>query len=278
MLSSDETFVNFYECIDLSLVPKGTKKVASALKINEKEGCTVMVTLDMLGNRVLPPLIVFSGNFGKTNMKRYRSVTKATILFTKTHWMTVHCLKLYFKYLSLYYPGKKIGLVYDSAPTHLHSELKEWLTLWNQDVNKPCEFYVEFIEPSLTSVYQPPDVFFNKPLKQSLRKKYNEYVSYLSSKGSIKPGDNVPISREVLIDFICTAFDEANLKYKVNKEISRSFERCGLNPFCDDDSIFQRHLNSLDENRLYESISSNQAPIVCGEIDAMIVKNNYLKP
>ena len=107
VLSADETFVKFHEYSDLSLVPKGTKKVASALKFNEKEGCIVMVTLDMIDNRVLPPFIVFAGSFGKTNMRKYKSVTKATVLFTKTHWMTVHCLMLYFEYLSSYYPGKK---------------------------------------------------------------------------------------------------------------------------------------------------------------------------
>ena len=107
VLSSDETFVKFHESTDMFLVPKGTKKVGSALKFNEKEGCTVMVTLDMIGNCVLPPFIIFSGQFGKTNMKKYKSVTKATVLFSKTHWMTVHCLQLYFKYLSSYYSGKK---------------------------------------------------------------------------------------------------------------------------------------------------------------------------
>ena len=108
VLSSDETFVKFNDVSSLVLVPKGTKKVSSTLKSNEKDGCTVMVTLDMIGNRVFPPVIVLSGKFGKTNMKEYRSETKATIFFSKTHWMTGHCLKLYFKYLATYYPGKKL--------------------------------------------------------------------------------------------------------------------------------------------------------------------------
>ena len=163
--------------------------------------------------------------------------------------------------------------MYDSAPTHLHKDLKQWLQLWNDNPSRTCELFVELIDPNLTSVYQPPDVFFNKPFKQSLRKKYNEYISYLSTKGLIQPGDNVTISREVLIDFICNSFEEANSRYKLNKDISRSFETCGLNPFCSDDYIFQNHLNSLDENRLYESISSNQEPVNCAAIDVFLQKD-----
>ena len=245
------------------LVPKGTKKISSKLKSNDKDGCTVMVTLDMIGNRVLPPVIVFTGKFGKTNMKKYKSETKATVLFSQTHWMTVHCLKLYFKYLAAYYPGKKIGLIYDSAPTHLHQNLKIWIDEWNKNPSRPCEFHVEFIDPHLTSVYQPPDVFFNKPFKHSLRKKYNEYVTYLSSQDLIRAGDDVSISREILIDFITSSFNEANVKYNENKDISKSFERCGLNPFCNDDSKFREHLNSLDESMIYDSLINNQEPADC---------------
>ena len=188
--------------------------------------------------------------------------------------MTVHCLMLFFKYLAEYYAGLKIGLAFDSAPTHLHKDLTDWLESWNKNPSRKCEFYVDFIEPNLTSVYQPPDVFFNKPFKQSLRKKYNEYVSFLSSKGKLKPGDNVPISREVLIDFISTSFQEANSKYKENRDISRSFEICGLNPFCSHDDLFQMHLDSLDENRLYESISSNQEAVDCAKIHVVLPKQN----
>ena len=277
VLSSDETFVKFHESTDMVLVPKGTKKVGSALKYNEKDGCTVMVTLDMLGNRVLPPLIVFSGGFGKTNMKKYKSFVKATVLFTKTHWMTVHCLQLYFKYLSCYYSGKRVGLVFDSAPTHLHKDLSIWLEDWNKNPSRVCEFCVDFIDPNLTSVYQPPDVFFNKPFKQTLRKKYNEYVSYLATKGILNPGDIVTVTREVLIDFICSSFDEANAKFQKNRDISKGFEMCGLNPYCYDDSKFKEHLESLDENIIYDALTRNQQAVDCGAIDIITEKEIFNK-
>ena len=85
----------------------------------------------------------------------------------------------------------------------------------------------------------------------------------------IKPGDNFPISREVLIDFISSSFEEANSKYKQNRYISRSFEVCGLNPFCNHDDLFQKNLDSLDENRLYDSITLNQEAVDCAKADVL---------
>ena len=220
ILSADETFVKFHETTDMVLAPTGSKNVGTALKTREKSGCTVMVTLDMIGNRALPPFLIFSGKFGKTNMKKYNNLTKATVVFTQTHWMTVHTMKIYFKYLSKYYPKRKIGIIIDSAPTHLHEDLKEWIKIWNTNPSRTCEFYVEFIDPSLTSIYQPPDVCFNKPLKQSLRSKYFEYVSSLAQKGKLQAGDSVHVHRDLLIDFIVDAFNGANENW-AEEEVSQ---------------------------------------------------------
>ena len=214
ILSADETFCKFHETNNMVLVPIGSKNVGTALRYNEKDGCTVMVTLDMISNRVLPPFLIFAGKFGKTNMKKYNKVTKATVLFTQSHWMTVHTMKIYFKYLAKHYPSRKIGLIYDSAPTHLSQEIKEWIRQWNLNPSRSCEFYIEFIDPCMTSIIQPPDVFFNRPFKQALRRRYSEYVSYLSSKNLIAAGDNIIVHRDLLKVFVTESFKEANEKFR----------------------------------------------------------------
>ena len=37
--------------------------------------------------------------------------------------------------------------------------------------------FVEFVDPSLTSIYQPPGDLYNKPFKLFIRKKCNEFVT-----------------------------------------------------------------------------------------------------
>ena len=107
VLSADETFLRFHECTNKVLAPIGVKRVGVVLSVNEKNGCSVMITLDMHLNKALPPFIIFTGVFGALLIKEYKEMTKATVLFTDKHWMTSVTNMLYFKYLSNFYKGKK---------------------------------------------------------------------------------------------------------------------------------------------------------------------------
>ena len=92
------------------LAPIGVKPVGFALSVNEKNGCSVMITLDMFANIALPSFIIFTGIFGAYLMKEYKDMTKSIVLFTNTHWITSATNMLYFKDLSKVYRGKKLVL------------------------------------------------------------------------------------------------------------------------------------------------------------------------
>ena len=55
----------------------------------------------------------------------------------------------------------------------------------------------------LSSVYQPPDVMYNKPFKAIIRTKYNESISTELIKGNLNIGDKYKVSRYDLIHFMC---------------------------------------------------------------------------
>ena len=77
VLSADETFLRFHECTKIVLAPTGVKRVGVALFVNEKNGCSVIITLDMFANIALPPFILFTGFFGACLMKEYKDTTKS---------------------------------------------------------------------------------------------------------------------------------------------------------------------------------------------------------
>ena len=52
--SADDNFLPFHECTKNVLAPIGVKCVLVTLSVNEKNGCSVMITLDMFANIVLP--------------------------------------------------------------------------------------------------------------------------------------------------------------------------------------------------------------------------------
>ena len=86
-------------------------------------------------------------------MKEYKGTTKAIVLFTDTHWMTSTTNMLYFKYLSNFYKGKKVGLVYNKAPSHCSKAINDYVKCSNDNPDRTCIFVIEFVDPCLTSVY-----------------------------------------------------------------------------------------------------------------------------
>ena len=100
----------------------------------------------------------------------------------------------------------RVGLVYDHAPMHVCDEVEQALKDINANRPEEEELVVEFIDPCLTSIYQPPDVVVNGPLKKMIREKYHNHVAKLfsTSKQSahLIAGDRILVSLENLVGFI----------------------------------------------------------------------------
>ena len=58
VIAADETFIHFHESNLRTLVPSSEKHVGSTVKFNEKEGYTLIVTMDLLSSSLLRPFII----------------------------------------------------------------------------------------------------------------------------------------------------------------------------------------------------------------------------
>ena len=97
---------------------------------------------------------------------------------------------------------------------------------------------------------------YNKPFKALIRTKYNESISKELIKGNLNVGDKYKVSRDDLINFICQTIDELNETYKQTRQISNSFEQCGLNHLYKNTDLFMKHLASLTETSMYKALNS----------------------
>jgi len=134
-----------------------------------------MVSMEMISLQLLPPFMIFKGQFGKTLMMRWQGYSKSSVLFTSNHWMTAETNILYLQYLIGMFKRRKIGLIYDNAPSHVSAEVMDWITLYNSKASENELLVVEFVDPCLTSIYQPPDVVMNASLKRLVRQQYHEH-------------------------------------------------------------------------------------------------------
>ena len=95
ILSSDETFLLFHKRYKKVLAKKGSKRVGVARKIDEKDGCTVMVSMEWSSSSLIMPMLIFSGGFRKTLMKKCGQHKSCMVLFTENHWQTEETMKIY---------------------------------------------------------------------------------------------------------------------------------------------------------------------------------------
>ena len=254
VLAADETFLKFHEKDENLVVPRGVKRVGVASKIDMKDGCTLMVTMGMASSQLISPFLIFKGTFGARLMKEWCEHPTSTVLFTKNHWQTSSTVIIYLQYLRKLYPTKRvIGLIWDKASSHYSEEVRHYIAQSNQTVTP--KIVVDFVDPGLTSVYQPPDVVLNKPLKKAIRSKYEKLMANRFDEQKYQPGKAVAVSREELVGIVEDAYHSINMANNTGEKFIRnSFDMCGLNPWSNDLHAYHKYLESLSENGIYKSL------------------------
>jgi len=79
-------------------------------KINEKDGCTLMVTMEMITSSLILPFIICKGGFGKKLMTTWKehhveTTRNAMVVFTENHWQKENTMKTYLNGIHQLFPG-----------------------------------------------------------------------------------------------------------------------------------------------------------------------------
>ena len=256
LVSADEFFLRFHEQDKAVAAPIGIRRVGSALSRDEKIGLTAVASMEMFSSRLLPPFVIFKGELGATLMKRWQEYTNSTVHFTSTHWMTKETCILYIKFLIGLFPNKKIGLVWDKAPQHFADLVLQYVDEYNKsNKGKSSKIVMGFIDPSLTSIYQPPDVVIIAIIKRLIRQAYHAKITEYVDNGTLIPGDIAKITREDVVDFLEKAYNTINKQQEKERSLAAGFEKCGLNFRASSQRLFEEHLQSLDDDGIYRVLS-----------------------
>ena len=194
----------------------GSKTVNIKTHGQEKVRVTVILWIVADGTK-LPPVVVFKGNpngrVAKELEKHPLVESKQLFAFWQNKaWNNKDVMKKWINVVWRKYAHfklkKKNMLVLDEASVHKIPEIKKSLEL--------SETKVMMIPGGLTRYLQPLDVSINKPFKDGIRKKYNEYWL---EKWDIK------VSRKEILNWVGEVWYDDNL---TSYMIEKSFKKAGI--------------------------------------------------
>ena len=62
------------------------------------------------------------------------------------------------------------------------------------------------------------------------------------------------MTREYVVSMITSSFEDINKINERDQYIRQGFDMCGLNLYSEDTKMFERHLISLSENKIYKPL------------------------
>ena len=199
----------------------------SARTVNAKGAKTVLV--NTTGHEKLPFTVVLACLADGTKLKPMVIFKRKTLpkknfppgVLVHCHpkgWMDEAGMKLWVEKVLRSRPGsllrKKSLLVWDSFQAHLVDSVKRAVHQTNADI--------AVIPGGLTSILQPLDVSLNKPFKDRLRERWNNWM--IEGQKSFTPAGNMRVAS---LPTVCSWVLDAWLSLPAVM-VARSFKKCGI--------------------------------------------------
>lgn len=242
--NADQTPVYFEMPECSTITEKGAKSVSILTGGNEKQRCTVMLSVTADGNK-LPPFIIFKR---KTLQKKIIFPSNVIVRAQPKGWMDNGLVEEWLQEVWLKRPGvllnKRSMLVLDSYRGHLTNNIKDKL--------KDNKSDLAVIPGGLTSILQPLDVCINKPFKQKLKQRYSNFMATTTHQFTPSGRIKKP-SLELIVKWVIDSWDEIDAEI-----IIKSFKKCCISNALDgseDDLIWEPALDVEENNADYVSSS-----------------------
>ncbi|KAF1322338.1 hypothetical protein FI667_g11358, partial [Globisporangium splendens] len=274
LISADEMFMNFYpqderqSGVNRSSTDgeNSSPSLASPSTTDDtKKGCTVMLSCELFSSMLLPPFIIMpsavsasaEGNDVDPLMKKYEAwITNgghSEICFQSAHWTNVRSAKMYLDFIVAMYPRKQVGLIWDTASSHVNQEILDYMSALGITVG--------FIPPGLTSAMQVCDyVGAKKPIHDEIKEKFGNWKV---AQSLIPVDGKFRADRSELITWIETAVakvSESNCDWQIKKV----FQRLGQDPrssAVEVDTEFLDHLRALSSEMLTGALLETQVAL-----------------
>lgn len=142
---------------------RSSRRVGRTINVDdEKLGCTVTVSAELLSSRLLPCQIIMTGVFGANLSEAFAAHQPSLVLFNPTHWQNsmTFCMYLryvinlspgtyiflvnrttfrFFRFLLGLFPRQRVGVISDRCRQHYGSVIEKFVESLNADPTIPGE-------------------------------------------------------------------------------------------------------------------------------------------
>ena len=213
IIGCDETSIWLDAVGNYTLAEKGSKDVPLKSTGHEKQRLTIMLTARADGRKLPVFILIPRKRPIKKLVDKYRG--KAVINFEGTSWMNEELTRTYLNEVIKrnIFDTKRLLIWDDFKPHHT-------------DATKQCasrlNVVMRLIPPGMTSLLQPADVCWNKPVKQRIKEMYDEWwlseEQTYTAQGNVRAPDFVTV-----VGWILDAWEEITPEM-----IRHSFKACGI--------------------------------------------------
>ena len=256
----DETPLNFDMPSSSTVNKIGEKSILIKTTGHEKTHFTVVLTCMADGTK-LPPMVIFKRKL----MPKQKFPSGIVLHVQEKGWMNDEGCIIWLKRIWASRPGglrrEKSLLVWDMFRSHQVESITKAVRATNTDI--------AVIPGGLTSVVQPLDVSINKPFKDNIRRKWNEWMlegEKSFTKGGRMKAPDLPV--------LCLWVKEAWAEIDANL-IIKAFKKCGISNAMDgseDDVIYEdvdeEIIEDLEDDQYDDCLNQEEFEALFNDTDA----------
>ena len=222
IINMDETPVFFDMPRQHTIHTTGAKEVRVSGTKGGKRRITYVVSCTASG-QMLKPMVIFKGKTKRSISKIAHSKGMIFVTFQQKAWMDENLMQQWIKEVLLKYSeGRHCLLLLDSFRAHLTDKVSRSLNKANATV--------VIIPGGCTSKVQPVDVCLNKPIKDTIRGHWEEFMMQKATKDTCGPSNSESAYKTDIADWIVQA---NSLLSSQSSCVKKSFKVCGISSSLD---------------------------------------------
>ncbi|GAB9476552.1 hypothetical protein Gpo141_00013615, partial [Globisporangium polare] len=256
LVSADELFLSFYARDEgaQATTQSANNNSTTDEQETEKTGCTVVLGCELFSSTLLSPFTIMSASGGVAEV----SPESQNVCVQPSHWLSPESAKQYAAFVARQFPDKQVGLIWDTASSHVSAEVLEYIAQLGVTVG--------FIPPGLSSVMQVCDHVFgakrsvqNHVMERFVDRKFSQQGE--QQQQAPVDGGKCRVERSSVLQWIDAAVTRVCESVSEDAGVRRVFRMLGQDPTVTNDEPseeLERHLQTLSDETIAQLLTESQ--------------------